>query len=74
MEKGKKGECLNVIIIKQLYIMGKTQKWLGDKCGVTQTTISNIINKKRRPSKKLLYGMSEALNIPYETLEKSSKL
>ena len=57
---------LGRVIIVRLYEMGKTQGWLAEQCNVTPTSISMIINGKRHPSKKLLYGISLNLKIPYE--------
>lgn len=57
---------LGIIIIKKLYEMGKTQEWLAKQCEVTPTSISMIVNGKRKPSKRLLYGISQNLKVPYE--------
>lgn len=59
---------LGKIVIVRLYEMNKTQTWLAEQCNVTPTSISLIINGKRNPSKKLLYGISKSLNIPYEDI------
>lgn len=53
-------------IIIRLYEKNKSQKWLAQRCNVTPSVISMIINGKRKPSKKLLYGISKELNIPFE--------
>lgn len=61
----KTSNNLGKIIIVKLYEMDKTQIWLAEQCNVTPTSISMIINGKRNPSKKLLYGISKSLKIPY---------
>lgn len=48
--------------------MNKTQSWLAEQCGVTATSISCIVNGKRKPSKKLLYGISKNLHVSYEDM------
>lgn len=60
------GQVINI----ELFKLKKNQAWLAEKCNVTQATISMIINEKRKPSKKILYGISKALNIPYDELIK----
>lgn len=59
---------LGKLIIVKLYEMNKTQGWLAEQCKVTPTSISMIINGKRKPSKKLLYGISKSLEIPYDVI------
>ena len=59
---------LGKVIIVKSYEMNKTQIWLAKQCKVTPTSISMIINGKRNPSKKLLYGISKSLNIPYDDI------
>lgn len=59
---------LGKIIIVKLYEMNKTQIWLANQCKVTPTSISMIVNGKRNPSKKLLYGISKSLDIPYDVI------
>lgn len=57
-------ECeLGKIILIKLFEINKSQKWLAEQCNVTETTISYIINGKRRPSKKLIYGISKILSL-----------
>lgn len=48
--------------------MNKTQIWLAQQCNITPTSISMIVNGKRNPSKKLLYGISKNLKIPYDDI------
>lgn len=60
--------ALGKIIIMRLYEMNKTQSWLAEQCGVTATSISCIVNGKRKPSKKLLYGISKNLQVSYEDM------
>lgn len=59
---------LGKAIIIKLYEMNKTQIWLAKQCNVTPTSISMIINGKRNPSKKLLYGISKSLKISYDDI------
>lgn len=57
---------LGKVILIRLYEMNKTQIWLAEQCNVTPTSISMIINGKRNPSKKLLYGILKNLKVPYD--------
>lgn len=61
-----KTNYLGKVILVRLYEMNKTQIWLAEQCNVTPTSISMIINGKRNPSKRLLYGISKNLKIPYD--------
>ena len=59
---------LGKVIIVKLYEMNKTQIWLAQQCNVTPTSISMIVNGKRKKKKKLLYGISKNLKIPYDDI------
>ncbi len=61
---------LGKIIIRRLFEMNQNQKWLAEQCKVTPTTISYIINGNRNPSNKLIYGISQNLNLNFDFLLK----
>jgi transcriptional regulator with XRE-family HTH domain len=39
-----------IIVVKRLYVLGKTQQWLAQQCGVSKQYISQIIHGKSKPS------------------------
>lgn len=59
---------LGMVIVTNLFEMNKSQKWLANQCNVTPASISQIINGKRNPSKRVLYGISKSLQIPYDEI------
>lgn len=50
-------------VVKRLFIIGKTQRWLAEGCGVTEAHMSQIINGKTRPSSKVSEKMAELLQM-----------
>ncbi|MGQ1787980.1 helix-turn-helix transcriptional regulator [Saccharicrinis sp. GN24d3] len=48
---------------------GIKQKWLAQKLGVSEVTVSNWVKEKSYPSKKHIEKLSEILNIPKEDLK-----
>ena len=57
------------MLLKDLFkAHGIKQKWLAQKLGVTEVTISNWVNEKSNPSKKHLEKISQVLNIPIKEL------
>ena len=58
-----------VLKIKQiLENRGLKQKWLADKIGVTEVTISNWVNNRTYPSIETLISISTVLNIEVKDL------
>ena len=49
---------------------GVKQKWLANKLGVSEVTVSNWMKEKSNPSKKHLEQLSQLLNIPLKDLMK----
>lgn len=47
---------------------GIKQKWLSQKIGVSQVTVSNWVSGKTTPKKEHLEKLSEVLNVPIKTL------
>jgi DNA-binding XRE family transcriptional regulator len=58
-----------VLKIKQiLELRGLKQKWLADKIGVTEVTISNWVNNRTYPSIETLLSISNVLKIEVKDL------
>lgn len=56
-------------MLKQLLILkGIKQKWLAEKVGVSEVTVSNWVKQKSLPSKKHVQKLSDILNVPAEEL------
>ena len=51
-----------------LKLIGVKQKWLANKIGVSEVTVSNWVKEKSIPSDKNYQKISEALNIPLKDL------
>jgi len=47
---------------------GIKQKWLAQKLGVSEVTVSNWVQEKSYPSKKHLAKLSELLGVPVNEL------
>ncbi|USK52615.1 helix-turn-helix domain-containing protein [Bacillus sp. CMF12] len=47
---------------------GRTQKWLGEKVGASNRTISEIINEKREPTLKIALRIAKAIEEPVEKI------
>ncbi len=47
---------------------GVKQKWLANKIGVSEVTVSNWVKEKSEPSLKNYQKISEALGIPLKEL------
>jgi repressor LexA len=47
---------------------GVKQKWLANKIGVSEVTVSNWVKEKTHPSDKNYQKMSEVLSIPLKDL------
>lgn len=52
-----------------LKLKGVKQKWLANKIGVSEVTVSNWVKEKSIPSDKNYQKISEALNIPLKNLK-----
>lgn len=51
-----------------LKLKGVKQKWIANKIGVSEVTVSNWVKEKSIPSDKNYQKISEALNIPLKDL------
>lgn len=51
-----------------LKIKGVKQKWLANKIGVSEVTVSNWVKGKAQPSDKNYQKLSEALDTPTKDL------
>jgi len=47
---------------------GIKQKWLADKIGVSEVTVSTWCSEKSKPRKENLEKMSKILNVPIKSL------
>ena len=57
------------MLLKELLkIKGIKQKWLAQKLGVSEVTVSNWVKEKSFPSKKRLERLSELLDVPMNEL------
>ncbi len=66
--KGK--NRFGLILTQELYVLGKTQQWLAEQCGVTKQYISQIINGKRRPSPEVTDKIAEIINMDARKLRR----
>lgn len=56
-------------MLKELFLSkGVKQKWLAQKLGVSEVTVSNWVQEKSSPTKKHLEKMGEVLNVPLKEL------
>lgn len=59
------------MILKELFISkGVKQKWLAQKLGVSEVTVSQWAQEKSYPSKKHLDKICEVLNVSIKELSK----
>jgi len=62
-----------VILLKELLkSKGLKQKWLADKIGVSEVTVSNWCAGKSMPKKKHIQRISELLDVPKESIYNST--
>lgn len=54
---------LGAYILKKLYAIGKDQKWLCEKSGISPIYLCNVISGKASPSVKLLYRIARVIQI-----------
>ncbi|MCC5912210.1 MAG: helix-turn-helix transcriptional regulator [Clostridiaceae bacterium] len=67
----KSEKCpLGIEILKNLYLLGKTQNWLAERVGVSPAHISWIISGRVMPRQPILKKISEELNVKPEELVK----
>ena len=60
---------LKEMLLKELLkVKGIKQKWLAQKLGVSEVTVSNWVKEKSFPSKKRLEKLSEILEVPINEL------
>ncbi|THV61738.1 XRE family transcriptional regulator [Flagellimonas alvinocaridis] len=57
------------MMLKELFkSKGVKQKWLANKIGVSEVTVSNWVMKKTEPSLKNYQKISEVLGVPLKEL------
>jgi len=57
------------MLLKELLkVKGIKQKWLAQKLGVSEVTMSNWVKEKSFPNKKHLEKLSEILDVPINEL------
>lgn len=54
---------------KVLRSKGVKQKWIAEKLGVSEVTLSNWVNEKAKPTETHLKKLSELLDIPLAQLK-----
>ena len=60
---------LKEMLLKELLkVKGIKQKWLAQKLGVSEVTVSNWVKEKSFPRKKRLEKLSEILEVPINEL------
>jgi transcriptional regulator with XRE-family HTH domain len=60
---------LKEMLLKELLkVKGIKQKWLAQKLGVSEVTVSNWVKEKSFPNKKRLEKLSEILDVPMNEL------
>jgi putative transcriptional regulator len=47
---------------------GRTQSWLCEKVGVSNTTMTSLVNKKRIPTLPVAYKIAKALGLKIEDI------
>jgi DNA-binding XRE family transcriptional regulator len=57
-------------VVKRLYIMGKTQNWLAEQCGVSKQYISQIIYGRSKPSAKITERIAMVFEMDVQELRK----
>lgn len=53
-------------IINKMIEKGISNKQLSEMTGITESTISNILNRKRKPNHRTMFKISKALNMEEE--------
>ena len=60
------------IVMKSILLsLDKNQKWLANEMNMNKTVISNILNGKRKVTKKIATAFEKATNYPAENLLKA---
>lgn len=61
---------LGLEIKKQLFILGRTQIWLAQETGVTETYISLIVNGRSKPGPELTEKLANIFGMDVQELRK----
>lgn len=61
-------ELFSETLRREMYYSGMTQRELSDISGVSESSISNYLNKKKIPSIKSVVNICQALNISTDSL------
>jgi transcriptional regulator with XRE-family HTH domain len=57
-------------VVEELYVIGKTQRWLAEQCCVTKQYISQIINGKARPSPDITKKIAQIFGLDVHELRR----
>lgn len=57
-------------LAEELFVMGKTQRWLASQLGVTKQYISQIINGQCKPSYEMTQKIADIIGVDVATLRK----
>lgn len=68
-EQNPKNKKLGSLIIKRLNELGKTQRYLADKLGISNAIISDYTSGKSLPNKYNVRKLFSILEVPYKTLD-----
>lgn len=55
-------------IVKRLYILGETQNWLAQQCGVSKQYISQIVYGRSKPSAEITQRIADIFSMDVQKL------
>lgn len=61
-------ELFSEALRREMYYSGMTQRELADASGVSESSISNYVNKRKIPSLKSVVNICQVLNISTDSL------
>jgi transcriptional regulator with XRE-family HTH domain len=59
-----------LVVAEELYVLGKTQQWLAEQCGVSKQYISQIIKGLRKPSPEVTEKIANIINVDVRELRR----
>lgn len=63
-----KNNSFSKLVVKALWLKGKTQKDLATELNTSTSSICSMLNGRYKPSAKRLYAISKILNLDMEQL------
>lgn len=57
------------LILNTLSINDKSQRWLSEKLGISESCVSNYLKGRNLPRRDLIPQIFEVLNLPYKSLD-----